>query len=121
MDFATKILNQIFGSGNHSETFTFKGKATTDPFEISELGIGWQMGYDYTLEHYKNFRYDGPWPEGWGNGFGVSGFRGNGWAEGCVSGRSFIDGRDYPGLISMRRRSDNKVVLHFKDGKIIIV
>lgn len=119
MDFASKVLDDLFG--HHSTTFVFKGSGYMSPQDSEYWNRGFDMGYNFTLKHYKNLKYEMPWPDDWGNGFGESGIIGNGWAEGCSSERSVIIEKEYPGLLSMSLRPDKKYDLVFKDGRKIIV
>lgn len=119
MNWVNDLLNKAL-SKKEPEVIkhTFKGKATTDPYEIAELSRGWQMGYDFTLENYTlegGYKID--WPDDW-----AKGFFGNGFAEGCISGRSFIIDRDYPGWVSISGEYENGMnwtVITFKDGRVI--
>lgn len=118
MKWVDDILNKAIKETKNVESVTFKGKATTDPFEIAELGSGWQAGYDFTLSNYTledGYKID--WPDGW-----AKGFYGNGFAEGCISGRSFIIDRDYPGWVSISGEHKDGMswtVITFKDGRVL--
>lgn len=90
-------------------------KDTASP--SSEWQTGWQAGYEFTIANYTvKTGYKVPWPKNWGNGI-----RGNGFAEGCITGRSFIIDRDYPGLLSMSSREGGGYNMVFKNGRKIIV
>jgi hypothetical protein len=85
---------------------TFKGKATTDPFEIALLRSGWQDGFDYCMEN---------WTEGGGNFTTFPefmqhqhGFYWNGWAEGIYSGINRHLDRLYPGAKSLSYNQKTK-------------
>jgi hypothetical protein len=112
-----------------SETIhhTFKGDGR---FPSPEAGVNWQLGFDHGYEYaVKNFEWGrkfDPFP-----GDSNKGWFGNGFAEGVISGRSFVTQRDYPNLSSMSLNSstgilgdpkaDHWYVITFKNGNWIRV
>ncbi len=97
----------------NKQSFTFVGDGGPFGEDASEWDIGFQKGYDFTLAHYTLEKgYDCPWPEGWGNGW-----QGNGFAEGCITGRHHVEKRDHPDCILIIGNSDEPVI-KYKNGVI---
>lgn len=84
---------------------TFKGKATTDPFEIALLNAGWQDGFDYWMEHWSEGCCSPAFPEFMQH---QHGFYWNGWAEGHHSAINRRLDILYPGAKSLSYNSETK-------------
>lgn len=108
MKWIDKLLNSVL-SKKEPEVIkhTFKGKATTDQFEIALLKDGWQDGYDYTIENWTEGEGlpDGTFPEFMKH---QHGFYWNGWAEGVRSGISWHYDRLFPNYKSVSWNPETK-------------
>lgn len=111
MNWVDQILQKIFRT--KEVHVTFKGKATTDPFEIIELDRGWQDGYDYTMKNYK-WRKPFKFPD-------LPGYWGNGWAEGYNYARSKLYHEWWGSFSSLSLQENGDYEITYPDGRKIIV
>lgn len=93
-----QICNKATEETKNTQCFTLKGKATTDPFEIEQLGLGWQGGFDYANENWTEGGCMDTFPEFMRH---EHGFYWNGWAEGVRYAIGKHLDRLYPGAISL--------------------
>lgn len=106
MKWVNDLLNNIFSKKQpQAIKYTFKGEATTDPFEIALLRAGWQDGFDYWMEHWSEGCCLNPFPEFLND---KHGFYWNGWAEGHFSAINRRLNQLYPGAKSLSYNSETK-------------
>lgn len=101
MNEVDKIINKSIGlpyeeNGVTKISITLKGKATTDPFEISELNRGWKDGFEHAIFNWTESGEFKVFPEGCNIGI-----YGNGFSEGVKSGINRHLDRLYPGAKSL--------------------
>lgn len=86
------------------------------PASKAEWEAGFKEGYEYTVANFKLGRNYNAFPEKLSGLRGSSGVRGNGFAEGVISGTSFVIDRDYPGWRQISIRTNGRYDIVFKDG-----
>lgn len=79
-----------------SITHKFSGDGKIKPVDAVNWQLGFDHGYQYAIENCKIGKRFDPFP-----GDSNKGWFGNGFAEGVISGRSFVLNRDYPNWCSV--------------------
>ena len=110
MKWVNDLINKILSPQKDAPkkeiiSITFKGEATTDPFEKAQLAAGWQAGFDYAFEYWEESGGLDPFPEFMEH---EHGFYHNGFAEGVKTAVQQRLALLYPGFKSLAYNNETR-------------